>query len=99
MPDSMTPPDEEMKLVERLRALSAAEHDDLSLGDEAADLIEQLVGDRDRSVEALRPFAEAAVNLDEDHRDHIDIWDAPAAMSIDAGHLRAARAIVDGAGK
>ena len=42
--------------------------------------------------EALKPFAEAADDLDDDHADGSNIWEAPAAMNIDARHLRAARA-------
>lgn len=39
----------------------------------------------------LEPFSEAAENLDDDTRDHDHIWELPAAMTIDAGHLRVAR--------
>lgn len=47
-------------------------------------------------IEALRPFAEAADDLDEKHHDSTDIWEAPAAMSIKAGHLRRAAALLQG---
>jgi len=46
--------------------------------------------------EALTPFADAAENLEDDHKDSSPIWEAPAAMSIDAKHLRAARAALKG---
>lgn len=49
---------------------------------------------RDEAVGLLRPFAEAADNLDERTRDHDDIWEQPAAMSIDAGNLRDARTLL-----
>ncbi len=46
---------------------------------------------------ALRPFAEAADDLDEHHLDNSPIWESPCAMSIDAGDLRRARsALKDG---
>lgn len=41
--------------------------------------------------EALEPFAEAAENLDDNHADGSPIWETPAAMGIDARHLRRAR--------
>lgn len=40
--------------------------------------------------ELLRPFADAADDLDDKHRDGSEIWEAPAAMSITAGDLRRA---------
>jgi hypothetical protein len=40
------------------------------------------------TVEALKPFAEAAENLDDSHNDRFDIWESSAAMSITAGDLR-----------
>lgn len=45
---------------------------------------------RAAAVEALlRPFAEAAEDLDDDHLDRHDIWESAAAMGITAGDLRA----------
>ncbi len=35
------------------------------------------------------PFVEAADSLDDSHHDVSAIWESPAAMCIDAGHLRA----------
>ena len=43
---------------------------------------------------ALRPFAEAADDLDEHADDKHHIWEAPAAMGITAGHLRAAKKVL-----
>ncbi|MBI0474434.1 hypothetical protein D9601_03525 [Sphingomonas sp. MA1305] len=40
----------------------------------------------------LKPFAEAAEDLDDNHPDRADIWESGAAMSITAGDLRAIRA-------
>jgi hypothetical protein len=54
---------------------------------------------RDVLVEALRPFAEAAENLPEGARDNADIWESPAAASIDVKHLRAAVAALKLAGE
>lgn len=48
---------------------------------------------REEELEAtLRPFAEAADDLDDEHRDGSDIWEASVGMSITAGDLRRARA-------
>lgn len=41
--------------------------------------------------EALRPFAVAADDLDDDHKDGADIWEASASLDITAGDLRRAR--------
>lgn len=43
---------------------------------------------------ALRPFAEAADDLDDDAKDRHEIWENPAAMSITCGDIRRARAIL-----
>jgi chromosome segregation ATPase len=51
--------------------------------------------ERDEARAALKPFAEAADDLADTHKDHMDIWEAPAAGSITAGNLRAARAIME----
>ena len=42
--------------------------------------------------EVMKPFAEAADSLDDDHKDGSSIWESAAAMGIDAGDLRKARA-------
>ncbi len=71
-----------------LSASVAAEHAaDLQalLSDNAA-----LRAERDEAVVLLKPFAAAADDLDEDMGDLANIWEAPAAMNLDAGHLRAA---------
>lgn len=52
--------------------------------------------ERDALRKALEPFAEAAENLDDNHRDNSPIWETPAAMGIDARHLRAARQALSG---
>jgi hypothetical protein len=46
--------------------------------------------DAGAALEALKPFAEAADNLDDAHNDRFDIWESGAAMSITAGDLRRA---------
>lgn len=45
---------------------------------------------------ALRPFAEAAENLDESDLDRYSIWEHPAAMCITVGNLRAAKKALAG---
>jgi len=44
-------------------------------------------------VAAIKPFADAADDLDEYHGDHAHIWESPAAMSILAVDLRRAHAV------
>jgi hypothetical protein len=51
----------------------------------------QLRRERDEAREALKPFADAADSLGEDHDDGADIWESPAAMCVTAGDLRRAR--------
>ncbi|GJE37812.1 hypothetical protein [Methylobacterium persicinum] len=41
----------------------------------------------------LKPFSEAAENLDDDEHGHL--WESPAAMALDAEHLRAARTALE----
>lgn len=45
--------------------------------------------------DALRPFADAAADLDDETHDRSEIWELPCAMSITAGDLRAAAALVN----
>ena len=45
-------------------------------------------------AEALRPLAEAAINLDEVAEDKTDIWQSAAALDITAGDLRKAAAVL-----
>lgn len=46
------------------------------------------------AVEVMRPLASAADDICEQSRDDQHIWEAPCAMNITRGHLRAARAFV-----
>lgn len=48
-----------------------------------------------RLRDALKPFADAAEDLDELHVPNSPIWESPAAMSIEARHLRIARFVWD----
>lgn len=55
--------------------------------------------DRDeikRLREALKPFADAAENLEDTHHDGAPIWESAAAMSIAAGDLRTAAKLLNG---
>jgi hypothetical protein len=45
-------------------------------------------------LEALKPFAQAADDLDESDRDEAHLWEHPAAMNITVGNLRRAAALV-----
>jgi hypothetical protein len=69
---------EEMKLVERLRArtfskwssdVQAVEDFEDELATEAADTIARLVAERDEAREALKPFARLAAKIPEDRSD------------------------------
>ena len=46
---------------------------------------------RARVREVVGPFADAASDLDDTDKDSTDIWEAPCAMQVNVGHLRAAR--------
>lgn len=48
-----------------------------------------------KAHEVIRPFAEAADDLDDAHADHSSIWEAPAAMNIRGADLRAARVFME----
>lgn len=50
---------------------------------------------RARVREVVGPFAEAAADLDDADKDVTDIWEAPCAMQINVGHLRAARQLME----
>jgi len=77
----------DLDLKERLRIMGgrAFPHEPKTraeeLATEAADRIAAL-------EDALRPFATAADDLDDNHSGHI--WEAPAAMNLTAEDLRAA---------
>ncbi|KFL27630.1 hypothetical protein JP75_25215 [Devosia riboflavina] len=55
----------------------------------------RLRADLSEAVEVLKPFAEASANLDDSHPNGSPIWESPAAMGIDAKHLRAAQSFLD----
>ena len=44
---------------------------------------------------ALRPFVDAAVDVDDDAKDDWNIWESPCAMSITVGDLREAKRVLD----
>ena len=55
------------------------------------------LAERDRLREALKPFAEAGKDLDEnDGDDRQDAWESPAAMSVTLGDFRKAGRALDG---
>jgi chromosome segregation ATPase len=54
---------------------------------------ESVTRELDEVREVLKPFAEAADDLSDTHKDHVDIWETPASGQITAAHLRAARTI------
>ena len=50
---------------------------------------------RARVREVVGPFAEAAADICEQSNDDAHIWEAPCAMNITRGHLRAARQLME----
>lgn len=78
------------------------ELDGMQSGETMADYLRRLI-DEVAGVESLRarvrevvgPFAGAAADLDDADRDATDIWEAPCAMQINVGHLRAARQLME----
>lgn len=64
-------------------------------GPEAASEIDRLSARIGELEAGLKPFAEAAGGLDDDHLDRDDIWEFASAMMINAGHLRQARALAN----
>lgn len=48
-----------------------------------------------RAEEALRPFADAAVDLDETDKDDWHLWEHPAALDVKVADLRRAKAATD----
>lgn len=56
--------------------------------------IEALAADNARLRARLKPFADAADDLDDARRDGSEIWETSAAMSITAGGLRGANRAV-----
>ncbi len=97
-------------LVERLRDRAesyrmggpSSEHTAALLDEAAAALAAERAAhaetkrERDEALRALEPFADAADDLEDDHKDTSSIWECPAAVNIDAGHLRAARRVREG---
>ena len=65
----------------------------LSHDETATATIEALKAERDSLLAALKPFQEAAAELEDTHRDFQAIWETSAAMCIDAGDLRRAAAL------
>lgn len=59
--------------------------------DQDRDVAYQAIREARLLVDILRPFAEAADDLDEADKDGSHIWESAAAMNITAGNLRAAR--------
>ncbi|MGM4987373.1 hypothetical protein [Tardiphaga sp. 841_E9_N1_2] len=60
---------------------------------QSAELIECLIAERDAALLALKPFAEVAADVHENAFDADNLWESPAAMSLTAGHIRAASAV------
>ena len=66
--------------------------DGARLAKEAADEILRLRAENEKLRAALKPFADAAEDLDEDDKDNRSIWEHWVAGYIEIGHLRAAAA-------
>jgi len=57
---------------------------------QAADALAAAQAENEKLRAALKPFAEAAADLDDNHADLSPIWESAAAMSIAAKDLRRA---------
>ena len=64
--------------------------------EQAAFMLRELVAERDRLREVLKPFADAAENLDDNDKDHWGLWDHPASMDLTVKCLRDAHAALGG---
>lgn len=91
-------PDRVLALIAEVAALRAqrdgskrAETLAIHLADTMADRATEAERKLAEARRLLKPFADAADSLNDETRDHDHIWEQPAAMSIDADHLRAAR--------
>lgn len=60
---------------------------------EAREHVPALLSERESLLAALKPFADAAENLDDWTPDHATVWESAAAMTISAGELRRAAAL------
>lgn len=58
------------------------------------DLMTQLCDEIEKLRGALKPFAEAAEDLDDNHPPQADIWESSAALDITATDLRKARVML-----
>ena len=65
-----------------------------NLHDESADALQAKDARIAALVAALKPFADAAEDLDDTDADRYAIWEHGASMNITIGDLRAARAAV-----
>lgn len=75
------------------RVRAAAGRADVALGELEAER-DAALARAERLEAALRPFAEAADNLEGDEHDSRHLWESPEAMMLTAGDLRAARAVI-----
>lgn len=80
--------DERSVRIEK-QAAEIAEHDTITERQNA--LIRKQAERIERLEKALRPFAEAAANMDGDEHDGMSIWESPEALSLTFGNLRRAR--------
>ncbi len=56
----------------------------------AAERLAALVEERDRLLEAIQPFADAAENIDADEPDRREMWEHPASMTLVVSDFRRA---------
>lgn len=65
------------------------------LKDEVIPALKAEAEDNERLRVALKPFAAAEIDLSETASDQDHLWESPAAMSLNAGHLREARRVYE----
>lgn len=86
-------------LVDRLRAQADSMEKNL-LGDSGirlteADCMREAAAEISRLREALKPFAKAAEDIDDNNHDRWEMWEHPASMNIHVADMRRARTALE----
>lgn len=61
----------------------------------AADTIEAQAAEISRLRDALKPFAKAAEDIDDNNHDRWEMWEHPASMNIHVADMRRARTALE----
>ncbi len=78
------------ELVKRLLELASREPgmDTADALETAATAISTLQGERDALAKALEPFAKAAEDIEDSDKDHWEMWEHHASMSVTVADFR-----------